>query len=289
MNTRGQAVSAQSAGLRPGFDDNSTARYRGARSQVPTSIASIGDAPGGKTGICRHRRPATSFAYTGAGESGVASAAGKRWNVNNLLELKNAQRVLIDGNIFDHLGGAQMGYAIVLTPRNQDGTAPWSAVRDVTISNNIIRHVPAGSTSSATTTIRPSQHTTASRSATTLFTTFRLGRRALPADDACAGCHRRSQRDLSRAHDRARRRRGIRVSFSPTTSLVKTTTGCSAAAPVSAARSTRIFLARSFSEMRSAGHAVAVSRSNSSPTWGRSTVSSSNPPVRFPPGAGKHL
>jgi hypothetical protein len=86
---------------------------------------------------------ATSFAYTGSGEnSGTPPTQGKIWNVKNLIELKNAQRVLIDGNIFEQSWAAsQLGYAILVTPRNQEGTAPWSAVRDITISNNIIRHV----------------------------------------------------------------------------------------------------------------------------------------------------
>ncbi|MGE3508400.1 MAG: carbohydrate-binding protein [Vicinamibacterales bacterium] len=66
----------------------------------------------------------------------------ERWTVKNLLELKNVQRITIDGNVFEHnWAAAQIGYALVLTPRNQDGTAPWSVVRDVQITNNVIRHV----------------------------------------------------------------------------------------------------------------------------------------------------
>lgn len=64
------------------------------------------------------------------------------WTVKNLIELKNARRVTIDGNIIEYnWAAAQIGYGIVLTPRNQDGTAPWSVVRDVTVTNNVIRHV----------------------------------------------------------------------------------------------------------------------------------------------------
>ena len=105
---------------------------------------------------------ATSFAYTGADENaGTPPTQGKIWNVKNLLELKNAQRVLIDGNIFEHSWAAsQKGYAILLTPRNQDGTAPWSAVRDITISNNIIRHVAGAIDILGEDYEQPSQHTT---------------------------------------------------------------------------------------------------------------------------------
>ena len=47
--------------------------------------------------------------------------AGRRWSVKNLFELKNAQRVLIDGNIFENCWvDAQTGFAIVFTPRNQE-------------------------------------------------------------------------------------------------------------------------------------------------------------------------
>ena len=73
------------------------------------------------------------------------SYAGIRWSVKNLFELKNAQRVLIDGNIFENnWSDAQIGTAILFTPRNQDGTAPWSAVQDVTFTNNIVRHTANG-------------------------------------------------------------------------------------------------------------------------------------------------
>jgi hypothetical protein len=62
--------------------------------------------------------------------------------VKNLIEFKNAQRVTIDGNIIEYnWSGGQSGHAIVLTPRNQDGAAPWSVVRQIQITNNVIRHV----------------------------------------------------------------------------------------------------------------------------------------------------
>lgn len=66
-------------------------------------------------------------------------------NVKNLFELKNAQRVHIEGNIFENNWlAAQSGYAILLTGRSQDGKAPWSVVRDLTFVNNIVRHVSSG-------------------------------------------------------------------------------------------------------------------------------------------------
>jgi hypothetical protein len=66
-------------------------------------------------------------------------------NVKNLIELKNAQRVTIDSNIFENnWPDAQSGYSILFTGRDQDGTAPWSHVQDVTFTNNVVQHVASG-------------------------------------------------------------------------------------------------------------------------------------------------
>lgn len=67
---------------------------------------------------------------------------GSSWQVKNLLELKNAQRVLINGNTLEYNWlAAQAGSSILFTPRNQDGTAPWSIVQHVQFTNNVVRHV----------------------------------------------------------------------------------------------------------------------------------------------------
>lgn len=66
------------------------------------------------------------------------SFAGTRMIVKNLLELKNANRVLIEYNIFENSWGgfSQNGYAILLTPKNQGGAAPGATVSNVTIRFN---------------------------------------------------------------------------------------------------------------------------------------------------------
>ena len=57
--------------------------------------------------------------------------------MKNLFELKNARRVLVEGNLMEYVWQeAQIGYAILLTPRNQDGKAPWVTIEDVTIRRN---------------------------------------------------------------------------------------------------------------------------------------------------------
>jgi hypothetical protein len=76
---------------------------------------------------------------------GDAAYAGTPWTVKNLFELKNARRVLVEGNVFEHnWPHAQNGFAILFTPRNQEGGAPWSGVEDVTFRRNVVRRVAAG-------------------------------------------------------------------------------------------------------------------------------------------------
>jgi len=66
------------------------------------------------------------------------------WTVKNLVEFKNAENVLVEGNVIENNWAAgQQGYSILFTPRNQSNTAPWVIVKNVTIQNNIIRHVAA--------------------------------------------------------------------------------------------------------------------------------------------------
>jgi hypothetical protein len=67
------------------------------------------------------------------------------WQAKNLFEIKNARRVLVEYNVFENnWAGAQPGYAILMTPRNQDGGCPWCVVEDVTFQYNIVRNVAGG-------------------------------------------------------------------------------------------------------------------------------------------------
>lgn len=76
---------------------------------------------------------------------GAPTYAGYPWTVKNLFELKNARRVIIDGNVFEHnWAHAQSGFAIVLTVRTERDAAPWAVVEDVTFVNNIVRHTASG-------------------------------------------------------------------------------------------------------------------------------------------------
>ena len=121
-----------------------------------------GTSAGGENRYIATSGATTSMTYTGSGEtSATPPTEGKRWNVKNLLELKNAQRVVIDGNTFEYSWAAsQKGYAILLTPRNQEGTAPWSVVRDISLTSNIIRHAAGAIDILGSDYEYPSQHTT---------------------------------------------------------------------------------------------------------------------------------
>ncbi|HWF86101.1 MAG TPA: hypothetical protein VG222_14685, partial [Vicinamibacterales bacterium] len=63
----------------------------------------------------------TSAFFTDAGAAGTAGtpASATKWTVKNLFEVKNAQDVVVEGNVFENLWVAgQSGYPIVFTPRN---------------------------------------------------------------------------------------------------------------------------------------------------------------------------
>jgi len=77
-------------------------------------------------------------------KKGHAEYGGKSWTVKNLFELKNARRVWVEGNIFENnWADAQSGVAILFTPRNQRGNAPWCTVEDVLFTKNILRNFPS--------------------------------------------------------------------------------------------------------------------------------------------------
>lgn len=67
------------------------------------------------------------------------------WDIKNLLQFKNAQRVLVEGNHFENCWpNAQTGFAVLLTPRNQNNTAPWSVVQDICIRFNTFDNIAQG-------------------------------------------------------------------------------------------------------------------------------------------------
>lgn len=76
---------------------------------------------------------------------GDPTYAGIHWTIKNLLELKNARNVVIDGNVLENSwGDAQIGYAVLFTVRNQEGTAPWSTIENVQFTNNTVKNAEQG-------------------------------------------------------------------------------------------------------------------------------------------------
>ncbi|HYF48276.1 MAG TPA: fibronectin type III domain-containing protein [Planctomycetota bacterium] len=82
-----------------------------------------------------------------------AGYIGINWGVKNLFEIKNGQRVWMEGNIFEHNwphegtlpdGAPQHGWAILFTVRDEGGAVPWAVDQDITFINNIIRKSNCG-------------------------------------------------------------------------------------------------------------------------------------------------
>jgi len=70
--------------------------------------------------------------------------------VKNSFELKNASRVVVEGNVFEHVWvSGQDGTAILLKSVNQDGRCTWCITEYVTFRNNIVRGAANGLTVNA--------------------------------------------------------------------------------------------------------------------------------------------
>lgn len=87
----------------------------------------------------------TDITITGNTFRKPAAWRAVKGSVANLLELKNARRVLIEGNTFDgNWVDAQAGHAIVFTVRNQSGKCPWCVVDEIVFRRNIVTNTPDG-------------------------------------------------------------------------------------------------------------------------------------------------
>jgi hypothetical protein len=88
------------------------------------------------------------------------SLMGTSFSVKNLLEFKNAKRVLVEGNTFENnwLAG-QNGFSILLTPRNQGGGCAWCGTQDITIRLNRMLNLGQGFNIAGEDDAFPSQRT----------------------------------------------------------------------------------------------------------------------------------
>lgn len=76
--------------------------------------------------------------------------SGKWWVVKNDLEFKSVKGAVVDGNVIEgnwggtRIDGSQWGQdgtAILFTVRNQECTANWSTVQNVTFTNNTVKNI----------------------------------------------------------------------------------------------------------------------------------------------------
>ncbi len=103
------------------------------------------------------------------------------WTIKNLLEFKNARRVLVEGNVFENCwAGDQSGFALVWKSVNQDGTAPWSTTSDVTFQYNVVRRVGAALNLAGGPEVNPAVTATRFRVAHNVFE--QVGDPSLPSD-----------------------------------------------------------------------------------------------------------
>jgi hypothetical protein len=86
--------------------------------------------------------------------------------IKAIFEMKNVRHLIIDGNL---LVDNHTTTAFALTVRNQSGTAPWSTVQDVEITNNVIQHANGAVNILGLDDLRPSQQGKRMRVANNLF------------------------------------------------------------------------------------------------------------------------
>jgi hypothetical protein len=94
----------------------------------------------------RHNHMFKPVTWRQGAEGFVGGASGKPFIVKNLFELKNGQRVLLEGNVLENTWGGftQAGFAILLTAKNQNNQCPNCKVTDVTIRYDRIAHCGSG-------------------------------------------------------------------------------------------------------------------------------------------------
>lgn len=85
---------------------------------------------------------------------------GSTWVVKNLLEFKDTRRALVTGNVFENNWlAAQQGFSLLVTPRNDGGTAPWTVTEDIAITNNRFINIGSGISVAGADSVHTSQHT----------------------------------------------------------------------------------------------------------------------------------
>ena len=107
--------------------------FGGARTYVPGGIAS-------DVQILRnHMKKQLSWKPSDPSYGGIPYIS------KNLLEIKNGQRFVVDGNVMENSWfPVELGRAIVLAPFTEDGLVPWARVEDIRITRNIMKNLGVG-------------------------------------------------------------------------------------------------------------------------------------------------
>ncbi len=94
------------------------------------------DPPGGSRQWKWFHLGSATLSFTDIGEAGTDNwVIEAHWAVKNLFELKNARRVVIEGNIMENCWlDAQVGFAVLFTVYSPD------VIEDIQFVNNIVRH-----------------------------------------------------------------------------------------------------------------------------------------------------
>lgn len=80
--------------------------------------------------------------------------------VKNGLELKLCKSSIIENNIIEYCWtSGQVGYLIMFTPRNQNGSATWSGIKDIIFQYNVVRNAAGFLSILGRDDINPSQET----------------------------------------------------------------------------------------------------------------------------------
>jgi hypothetical protein len=126
------------------------------------------------------------------------------------IELKNARRVVIDGNLIEN--GGVVG-PFVITVRNQSGTAPWSTIEDVEVTNNVVRRAGTGFSILGRDNEHPSQQARRIRIANNLLTNLET----TPGGDAAIFVKICCADSVTVEHNTARQTGNIITSYGPPT------------------------------------------------------------------------
>ncbi len=94
----------------------------------------------------RHNHFFKPWAWRQGSEGFVGGASGRPFIVKNLFEVKNAERVLLEGNVFENVwsGFSQTGFAILFTPKNQNNHCAACKTTDITLRLSRVSHAANG-------------------------------------------------------------------------------------------------------------------------------------------------